>query len=261
MARRIGNVGDDHGGDLVGTAADVGHADAVVGAHDRDRFGLLHAPRAVHVVHTFQLDGLRRVDLDDHLFGVLRQHVGTAHRRGGDNVALVVDADRFDDGYVDFAEVAVFDPEGHLAEVHVHIGEAVVVGQLAHALVGLIGITPFDHAGARQPPVEFVADGRAGDQLDADLLAAFGAAGQRHGHGLGVPGHGEAARADGHAVLDQFGGLRRRHGLGLGLVIADAVVHVSSFLSARRRSTRKKFFRHSMPKERTPPGPRSKKKV
>jgi hypothetical protein len=42
----------------------------------------------------------------------------------------------------------------------------------------------------------------------------LGAFGQCVGYGLGFAGAGEAAHADGHAVLDQSGGVSRAHPVG-----------------------------------------------
>ncbi|MOA21054.1 hypothetical protein D3C78_1415320 [compost metagenome] len=78
------------------------------------------------------------------------------------------------------------------------------VDRLAQAGVGLERHAAGEQTGFGHQLVHVVAQAGAGDQGDLQLFVA-GALGQGDRQGLGFAGAGEAAHADGHAVLDQLG--------------------------------------------------------
>ncbi|MCY1533491.1 hypothetical protein D9M68_688200 [compost metagenome] len=86
------------------------------------------------------------------------------------------------------------------------------VDRLAQGAVDLERHAPGQYAGFGELLVEVVAQAGAGHQADAQRLLP-GAFGQRLRHRLGFAGAGEAAHADGHAVLDQGSGFGRAHHL------------------------------------------------
>ena len=83
---------------------------------------------------------------------------------------------------------------------------------LAQGAVDLKRHASGQYTGFGQLLVQVITQAGAGHQGDFQRRR-LGALGQGVGDGLGFTGSGEAAHADGHAVLDQCGGVCRAHDL------------------------------------------------
>jgi len=177
-------------------------------------------------VHAVEVLGLPRVDLDDHLVGVLEVGAVHADRRRGDDVAVLGDRARLDDGEVELAEEALGDLRAHVGQMDVLVVRRAVVDGRAHLGVRLVRGAVRDAAGAREGAVEFRGRRGSGPHADAELLAAVvrgvDHSGERLRERLRVAGAGEAREADVPAVLDQLCGVVSRHDLVPERLATDA---------------------------------------
>ena len=125
---------------------------------------------------------------------------------------LLGDGHCFDHRDVGLFQLQVADLLDGVGQVLVDEHHRTVVDRLAQGAVDLERHTSRQHAGLGELLVEVVAQAGAGHQADLQRLD-LGPLGQRTRHGLGFPGAGEPAHADGHAVFDQGGGIGRTHNL------------------------------------------------
>ncbi|MNZ84099.1 hypothetical protein D3C78_1028440 [compost metagenome] len=212
LGRRVAVLADDDGGDARRIDRDRRAADALVHAHQRNRRALRAVRRQVDVVQAFQVAAVAQADLDDHPLGELRQVGRVAHRGARHDVAVLGDGHRLDHRDIRALQLVAAHLLDGFRQVLVDEHHLAGVDRLAQRRVGLERHAPRQQAGFGHVLVETVAEAGAGDQADAQGLTA-GALDQREGHGLGIAGAGEAAHADGHAVLDQRSGFGRTHDL------------------------------------------------
>ena len=225
----VRRVGQHHRGDLVRVAAQRGLADALVAAGHRDGLAVRRQRGAVvDVVHTQQLGRLPLVDLDDDLLRQVQPGLVVAHRGGGHQRAVFEDRRHFHHRGVDLVVEAEPDVLGHVREVEVQVVQLAGVDLLACVGVALERHPHRQPVHLRQRTVQLGRGGRAGEQVDAEILAArvrrLDMAGQRLRHRLGIAGAGEAAHGDGFAGPDQRRGLR-----GTGHAFAQAGVEDALF--------------------------------
>ena len=210
--RRVGLIGDHDGDDLFRRDRDGRAADAIVDLHQRDRRAGRAIGRDIDVVQTLEVRVVRQVDLDDHVFGENREARRVAHRGGRHDMALLGDGHGLDDGDVRQLELLVAQLLDGFRQVLVDEHHLAGVDRLAQGAVDLKRHASRQHAGFGQLFVEVVAQAGAGHQGDFQRRD-LGAFGQCMGYGLGFAGAGEAAHADGHAVLDQSSGVSGAHHL------------------------------------------------
>ena len=208
----VGLVGDDDGDDLFRRDRDRGAADATVHGHQRDRRAGRPVAGDIDIVQAFQVGVVGQVDLDDHLLGEDRETGRVAHRGGRHDMPLFGDGHGFDHRDIRLLQLQVADLLDGVGQVLVDEHHLAGIDRAAQGRVDLERHAPRQHAGFRQLLVEVVAQAGAGHQADLQR-PGLGSLGEGARHRLGFAGTGETAHADGHAVLDQFGGLRRIHHL------------------------------------------------
>ena len=212
----IRRVGLDDGDHLLDGDVEVGAADAVSGAGERDGLAARRSFEAVvDVVHALELDGLPGVDFEDDAVGALEPGFVVAKRSGGDGAAILVDSGDLDDGHVELAEESVLHVLGDVAEMDVDVLHVAVVDAFADGWIGLVREPDLHAVGGGERAVEFGAGGGAGEDADAEEIALFvglvHAAGESGGELLGIAGAGESAHADIVTVADERGGLIGGH--------------------------------------------------
>jgi len=189
-----------------------GAADAVVDLYQRNRRTGWPVGRDIDVVQPFQIRIVCQVDLDDYLLGENREAGGVTHGCGGHDMALFGDRNGLDDGNVRQLELVVAQLLDGFRQVLIDKHHFAGVDRLAQRAIDLERHAAGQHAGFGQLLIQVVTQAGAGHQGDFQR-GRLGAFGQGVGHGLGFTGTGEAAHADGHAVLDQCGGVCRAHDL------------------------------------------------
>ena len=199
----IGNAALHHGNHLCGVYLDIGRSDAVADALNRNRFGVRRAGRGVDIVNTLHAGGDIGVDLDDDLFGAFRVDVGGADRGCGDDVAVLVNGGCFDNRHIYRAQELVLDPNGHLPEWHVMVGDLARIDRVPQILVGLVGHPCPESADPRQFAVEFLAERRAGIHGQVKFFALPRPVGKDARNCFRVAGDGKPADPQYHAGADE----------------------------------------------------------
>ena len=204
-------VGLDDGDDLVGVDPEVALADPVAGVGERDGEAVRGERGAiVDVVHALELAALPGVDLEDDLLGLLQVGLVVAHRRGGDQFAVLGDRGHLDHRHVELAEEALPHHRGQVRQVDVGVLRGAVVDLVPHDRVGLVRRPEGNAVHLGQRAVQLGGGGGARPHADGEFLAPvvclLDAGGQRPRHLLGVPRAGEAREPDVHPVLDQLRG-------------------------------------------------------
>lgn len=222
----VGLVGVHHGNHLGRIAAQVGLANPVAGARQRNRQAVRRQARAVvDVVHALETGVLQRVDFQNDLVGLVQPGVVVADRRRGNQPAVRQDARDLDHRHIEVAQKAEPGQLRHMRQVDVGVLHLPGVDLLAHHRVGLVGQAHLDAIDLGQRAVELGRGRGAGPQADAEGLArgvqALNAPRQRLGHGLGVARAGKAAHADIGARGNQLGGRFGRH----DFVVQGGVAH------------------------------------
>ena len=221
----VRRIGFDDGDDLVGIAAEAGLADAVVRAEQRDRDAVGRQGGAVvDVVQALEGRVMPMVDLEDDAPGAVEPGRVVADGGGGDQAAVLADADDLDDGHVERAEEPLPGHGGDLAEMEVDIFHFAAVDLVAGDGVRIVGQAEGDAVGPGEGPIEFGAGGGAGPEADLEGVAggvlAFHAGGEGRRDGFRV-GAGEAAHAERAAGDDEAGGLFGTHDPGAQAGMGD----------------------------------------
>lgn len=146
-------VAVDNADDLLGVDLKSCRADAVRWFINRNLAAIGRIERQIYVVDAVEAGGQFLVFLNNDFlcqFGIGR-NVADSHSEN--KFAVVLDVGDLDDGCVDFAEEAVADFLGHLAQVEVAVVGVVGVDALAQVGNVLIGRAAVDGVGAGQNAV------------------------------------------------------------------------------------------------------------
>ena len=161
-------------------------------------------------MESLQFDGLGQVDLDDDLLGEDRESRAVADRGRRNQPAIFCDRRGFDDRKIDRSQLAGAKHLHRLGEVLVDEHDVAIVDGGTQRRISLEGEAARQCAGLGQQLVVVVAQRGARHEGDAQRLGCspFGE-GERDGFRIACAG--EAAHANGHAVLDEHGRFLRRH--------------------------------------------------
>ena len=238
----VTGVGLDDRHDLAGRAEQVWHADPVAGPSHLDRLAVRRQRGAVvDVVHPVEFHALARVDLDDHLAGLVDPGLVVADRGRRDELTVPRQTHCLDHGEIQRAEEALPYHLGDVGQVDVDIVHPACVDLLPADWIGLVGQPELDAVDRREGAVQFGRGGGAGPHADPErppvAVRGVDMPGQRGRHRLRITGSGEPAHSDVRAWSYQRGRVVGGHDLASevsrlypGMTVHTHAITTPSFL-------------------------------
>ena len=231
LKRRIAvrQLGLDNRNHLIHVNINIGGANALAGARDRNRLTVRQWRDAVNIGHALQLQGLPRIHLDNDLLGRIQILHIIAHGRRRDERTIFGDPNRLYNGDVHRAEEALFHIHARLRQVIIRIQRGAIVDLAAHHRIRLVGGAEPNRIRLSQHPIAVRSSRSTGEQVNHKLIATgMGFLGPLRNSGrkhLRVTSTGEARNANFIAMIHELGGVISRHDLASKLGIRNAFRH------------------------------------